>query len=357
MEGKSIINIKQTDTTLEPLFFGAPLSIQRYDRPKYPAISKLFDTQLGYFWRPEEIDLGGKERNDFKNLTDNERKIFTKNLGYQIVLDSVQSRGIANLLEDCSNPEVEQFAKAWEFMETVHSYSYTYIIKNVYSDPTETLDSITNDPEIIKRTQAVTKYYDELIDSMGDSEYDRKKKLYLTLMSINILEGIRFYVSFACSYAFAETKRMIGNADIIRLINRDENLHLGFSQFILRELRTNDKEGFKQIVEECEPIVIQMFKDAAQEESEWAEYLFSDGAILGLNETILKQYMQYLTNTRMKAIGLEPVFGDVKNPIPWINDWISSKNTQAAPQEKEITSYIVGGVKSDDEEEDYSDFL
>ena len=313
--------------------------------------------QLGYFWRPEEVNLGGKEKNDFNSLSDHEKFIFTKNLSYQTLLDSVQSRGISHLLEDCSNPEVEAFAKTWEFFETLHSYSYTYIIKNIYPNPSEVFDNILNDPEVIKRTSSVTKYYDDLINGIPeDTEKNKKKKLYLTLMSINILEGIRFYVSFACSYCFAENKRMEGNAKIISLINRDENLHLGFSQTLLRLFKDEKSEGFQDIVKECEPIAIQMFKDAAREEMEWADYLFKDGAMLGLNAEILKTYMKYLTNRRMKDVKLDPIFEKTANPINWINNWTESGSVQNAPQETEIESYVVGSFDQDLDDSDFSEF-
>ena len=305
---KQIINIENVDTTKEPLFFGKGLNLQRYDRQRYKKIYDLFLQHLSFFWRPEEVSLE-KERADYDKLTDHQKFIFTKNLGYQILLDSVQSRGISHLLEDCSNPELEAFAKTWEFFETLHSYSYTYIIKNVYPNPSEVFDNILTDPEIIKRTTSVTKYYDDLINSVPeDNIKDRKKKLYLTLVSINILEGIRFYVSFACSYCFAQNKTMEGNAKIISLINRDENLHLAFTQNILKYLKNNDSEGFTEIVNECQPIVEKMFKDAAEEEMEWARYLFKDGSMLGLNDEILIQYMKHLTNKRSRSIGIGNIF-------------------------------------------------
>jgi len=317
---KQIINIENVDTTKEPLFFGKGLNLQRYDKQRYKKIYDLFLQHLSFFWRPEEVSLE-KERADYEKLTDHQKFIFTKNLGYQILLDSVQSRGISHLLEDCSNPELEAFAKTWEFFETLHSYSYTYIIKNVYPNPSEVFDNILTDPEIIKRTTSVTKYYDDLINSVPeDNIKDRKKKLYLTLVSINILEGIRFYVSFACSYCFAQNKTMEGNAKIISLINRDENLHLAFTQNILKYLKNNDSEGFTEIVNECQPIVEQMFKDAAEEEMEWARYLFKDGSMLGLNDEILIQYMKHLTNKRSRAIGIGAVFEETPNPILWIKN-------------------------------------
>lgn len=354
---KSIINRKTIDTTKQPLFFGEGLNLQRYDKCRYKKLFDLFQQQLSFFWRPEEVDLSGKEKNDFLSLTEHEKFIFTKNLSYQILLDSVQGRGISHLLNDCSNPEFEAFARAWEFSETVHSYSYTYIIKNVYADPSDIFDSILLDKQVLKRTVSVTKYYDDLIDSIGDKDVNsRKKKLYLTLVSINILEGIRFYVSFACSYAMAQNKKMEGNAKIISLINRDENLHLAFTQNVLKYLRDNKDEGFQHIVKECEGTVVKMFEDAAKEEMEWAAYLFKDGSILGLNEQILVQYMKHLTNKRMRAVGVKPIFPDTTNPINWIQNWTESKRVQNAPQETEIESYKIGSFEQDMSDMDVKGF-
>lgn len=353
---KSIINKNVIDYTKEPLFFGQTLSIQTYIKPKYQKFLDLFKEQLSFFWRPEEINVT-KDKADYENLSDNEKFIFTKNLGYQILLDSIQSRGISHLLEDCSSPEIEAFAKIWEFSETVHSYSYTYIIKNVFPNPEEMMNSILQDEEILKRTTSVTKYYDDLINNISDETlYNKKKKLYLTLISINILEGIRFYVSFACSFSFAQNKKMIGNSDIISLLLRDENLHLGFSSLLIKILSTEESEGFLEVVNDCKDIVIQMYKDAAQEEIEWAEYLFKNGSIVGLNAEIIIQYMKYLTNNRMKMIHLEPIFPITKNPINWMNNWTSSKGVQEAPQEKEKTSYVVGAFKQDIDDNSFNDF-
>jgi ribonucleoside-diphosphate reductase beta chain len=353
----NILNFdNEVDYTKIPVFFGSNgMSVQRYDKFKYPGFFELFKKQINSFWLPEEFDLS-KDRLDYKGMSDNEKFIFTSNLKYQILLDSVQSRGIPHLTEHLSNPEVEAFCSAWSFFETIHSYSYTFIIKNVYSQPGEVFDNILNDEEIIKRASSVTKYYDDMINSYGDSELDNKKKLYLTLMSINILEGIRFYVSFACSYAFAQNGKMEGNAKVISLINKDENLHLGFTQKILRDMSTVHGEGFTEIAAELKDKVVEMFRLAAQEEMEWADYLFKDGSMLGLNSDILKRYMMYLTNTRMKAIGLEPIFEKVSNPINWINAWTNSESVQIAPQESEIESYNKAAVSNDLGETDFGDF-
>lgn len=352
---KSIINTTNVDYTKTPIFFGQSLGIQRYDTFKHEKIFNMFKQQLSYYWRPEEIALN-KDKADFQSLNQHEQFIFTKNLGYQILLDSVQSRGISNLLENCSNPEIEAFAKTWEFFETLHSYSYTYIIKNIYTDPSALFDTILQDKEIIKRTGSVTKYYDSLINAIpNDTLYNQKKKLYLTLVSINILEAIRFYVSFACSFCFAQNKKMEGNAKIISLIARDEALHMGFTIQLLKILSTDKSEGFVEVANDCKEIVIQMYKDAAAEEIEWAEYLFKDGSMIGLNAEILNQYMKWLTNHRMKIIGLEPIFEKLNNPITWISNWTESKTIQDAPQEVEKIDYVSGAYKQDIEDTDKFD--
>lgn len=316
----------------------------------------MFKQHISYFWRPEEVNLS-RDKGDFNALSDHEKFIFTKNLGYQILLDSVQSRGISHLLDDCSNPESELFAKTWEFFETLHSYSYTYIIKNIYPNSSDVFDTILKDDEILKRMTSVTKYYDDLIDRIPDDSIDaKKKKLYLTLVSINILEGIRFYVSFACSYCFAQNKKMEGNAKIISFINRDENLHMGFTTQLLRFLADDPSEGFQHIVKDCEEIVYQMYRDAAAEEMEWAKYLFKDGTMIGLNSEILIQYMKWLTNNRLKSIRLNPIFDKVPNPISWITNWTESKSIQEAPQETEKETYVVGAFQQLDENENFDEF-
>lgn len=344
---KRIINTNSIDQKNIPLFFGGEsLGFQRYDSPKYKKIDDLYEQQMSFFWRPNEIDIS-KDRGDFQKLTKQEKFIFTKNLGYQILLDSIQSRGILHLLEDCTNLEIEAFCETWAFFEQIHSRSYTYIIKNVYSNPSKIFDEISTDEEIIKRASSVTQYYDEMINSIpGETDYEKKKKLYLTLVSIQILEFVRFYVSFACSYYFAERGKMTGNAKIISLINRDENLHGGFTVFLLNTLKRNEKEGFQEVIRDCEDIVKQMWIDAAEEEMAWVDYLFQDGDLIGLTANELKDYMKYLVNLRMKILGMDQIFDRTKNPLPWINKYVDTKSIQTAPQETEITSYLTSSLDS-----------
>lgn len=359
----SVYNTNKNDQLKEPMFLGQSVNVSRYDQQKYKVFEDLIDKQLSFFWRPDEVDVS-RDRIDFKNLPDNEKHIFLSNLKYQTLLDSIQGRS-PNMafLPIVSLPEVETWIETWSFSETIHSRSYTHIIRNIVNDPSVIFDDIVENEEILKRAGSVAKYYDNLISATEKynlnliSKREVKKALYLCMMSVNILEAIRFYVSFACSFAFAERELMEGNAKIIKLIARDEALHLSGTQHILKLLRTGvDDLEFAEIAMECEQECFDMFKSAAEEEKAWAEYLFKDGGMIGLNKEILCQYVEYITNLRMKYAGLKPAYESINNPIPWINTWLNSDSTQIAPQEAEISSYLVGQVDSSIEEDAFEGF-
>lgn len=337
-------------------FLDEPVTIARYDRQKYPIFEKLINQQLGFFWRPEEIEVV-RDAKDFKSLTKHEQHIFTSNLKRQILLDSVQGRSpnIA-FLPIASLPEIETWISTWAFSETIHSRSYSHIIRNVYSDPSKVFDEMMDIAEIADCASDISKYYDDLIHMnnamSGNSvygipnQYQHKKALWLALMSVNILEGIRFYVSFACSWAFAEVKKMEGNAKIIKLIARDENLHLASTQHLLKILPQDDPD-FVTIREETKAECSKMFLDAANQEKAWADYLFKDGSMIGLNKILLDEYVEWITNRRLQSVGLPLLYKTGSNPLPWTQKWISGGEVQVAPQETQLTSYIVGGVKKD----------
>jgi ribonucleoside-diphosphate reductase beta chain len=353
---KTIFNTKNVDPMSQPLFLGKDLGVQRYDVVKYPAFKKLDSRQMENFWRPEEIELK-KDRGDFKEMSDNEKFIFTSNLKYQTMLDSVICRGVPTLLEYVTNTELEACMMTWQFFEKIHSQSYSYIIQNVYADSSEVFEGIYEDKEIMKRAKSAMDDYNNLMGMACESAKtaDLKKQIYMTIVSINILEAVRFYVSFICSFAFAENKKMVGNADIIKLIKRDEALHLANTQEILKILHKEEKEGFVKVAQQCQEDAIKMFENAAKEEKEWASYLFKDGSIIGLNEAVLHQYIDWLCMSRRKAIGL-PYDNVGKNPIGgWTGPWMSSESVQVAPQEHEITSYKIGASKNDLEDMDFGD--
>ena len=373
----TVFNPEIVDRMKQPMFFGKPLGIQRYDSYKYPVFDKLTQQQLGYFWRPEEISLQ-KDRGDYQTLRPEQKHIFTSNLKYQIMLDSVQGRGPSMAFAPyCSLPELEACMKVWEFMEMIHSRSYTYIIKNVYSDPSEVFDTILSDDRIMERAHSVTEAYNDFINnaqhygstddwlhaleevpSAQRNRYELKRKLFRAIANVNILEGIRFYVSFACSFAFGELKLMEGSAKIVSLIARDENQHLVITQNILNKWKEGDDPEMKKIFKEEEDWIYKAFDNTVNQEKLWAEYLFKNGSMIGLNDRLLQQYVEWIANRRMKAIGLKPLY-DIpakNNPLPWTDHWISSKNIQVAPQETEISSYLVGSIKQDISENTFSNF-
>jgi ribonucleoside-diphosphate reductase beta chain len=385
----AVLDTENRDHKNRKSFLDGDVGIQRYDDVKYRAFDKLTDKQLGFFWRPEEVDIL-RDAKDFKELTDHEKHIFTSNLKRQILLDSVQGRS-PNLafLPLVSLPELETWIETWAFSETIHSRSYTHIIRNVYANPSKVFDELLDIQEIVDCADDITKHYDDLVRMAGwynllgvgkhlvvsgkehDTSkvngnfsnvateinvdlYELKKKLWLTLMSVNILEGVRFYVSFACSWAFAELKKMEGNAKIIKFIARDENVHLGSTQQLLKLLPKEDKD-FAKIANETLDECTQMFVSAVDQEKTWAEYLFKDGSMIGLNAQLLSQYIEWIANKRMIAIGIKSPFTvPAASPLPWTQKWISGAEVQVAPQETEISSYIIGGTKQDVEEDTFS---
>ena len=366
----------QNDQLKEPMFFGQSVNVARYDQQKHEVFERLIEKQLSFFWRPEEVDVS-RDRIDYQALPPHEQHIFISNLKYQTLLDSIQGRSPnVALLPLVSIPELETWIETWAFSETIHSRSYTHIIRNIVNTPAQVFDDIVTNEQILKRAGSISHFYDDLIEATalynlhGEGTHtvagrevtitlrELKKKLYLCLMSVNALEAIRFYVSFACSFAFAERELMEGNAKIIKMIARDEALHLTGTQHMLNLMRTGqDDPEMAEIAAECEQACFEIFKEAAIQEKEWAEYLFQDGSMIVLNKDILCQYVEYITNLRMSAVGLQPAFAGTKqNPIPWINTWLSSDNVQVAPQEVEVSSYLVGQIDSEVNADDLGDF-
>lgn len=366
---------KDNNALLEPMFFGNGVNVARYDQQKYEIFEKLTEKQLSFFWRPEEIDIS-TDRSDFNSMNEAEQHIFISNLKYQTLLDSIQGRG-PNMafLPIVSIPELETWIETWSFSETIHARSYTHIMRNVFVKPEEILDEIVTNEHIIKRAEDISRYYDDHIRNVSTYQLGRgepviidgkevlvtlrdvKRSLYLVMQCVNALEAIRFYVSFACSFAFAERELMEGNSKIIKLIARDEALHLTGTQFIINLMKSGaDDPEMKEIAEELEEQSRQIFLDTAKQEKEWAEYLFKDGSMIGLNKEILWQYIDYITDRRMRAIDMEPEVKVKNNPLPWIDSYLSSDNVQVAPQEVEISSYLVGQIDSNVGSDDLADF-
>lgn len=368
-------NQTANNALLEPMFLGNSVNVARYDQQRYMAFEKLIEKQLSFFWRPEEIDVS-KDRADWQSLTESEKHIFISNLKYQTLLDSMAARSVnAVLLPLVSLPEVETWVETWAFSETIHSRSYTHILRNLFTDPSEVFDDIMVNPAILKRASSIAQYFDaviittQLLQSQGPGSYEvdgntievserkLKERLFLAICSVNALEAIRFYVSFACSFAFAERELLEGNAKIIKLIARDEALHLTGTQHMLNNwMSGRDDPEMQEITTTLREEGKQIFMDVVDQEKEWADYLFKDGSMIGLNAAILKQYIEYISNQRLAAIGFDAPYDVKSNPLPWMNSYLVSDNVQVAPQETEISSYLVGQVDSSVSSDDFDDF-
>ena len=372
----STFSQEQSNPLTEPMFFGHSVNVARYDQQKHSIFEKLIEKQISFFWRPEEVDVS-RDRVDFNKLTASERHVFISNLKYQTLLDSIQGRSpnIA-LLPIVSIPELETWIETWSFFETIHSRSYTHILRNLFSDPSEVFEDIVINEQIKMRANDISQYYDDLIfytqlwqtHGEGEVEIDGtvhnvtkrelKKKLFLCINSVNALEAVRFYVSFACTFAFAERELMEGNAKIIRLIARDENVHLTSTQHMINLWQYGeDDPEMQEIAEELRDEAYNIFMTAVKQEKQWAHYLFKDGSMIGLNESMLCQYVEYIANLRMQAIGFDAPFPEQRsNPLPWMNKYLVSDNVQVAPQEAEISSYLVGQIDSSVDASDLGDF-
>lgn len=332
---KTVLNNINIDSLKNPLFLGEDLSLQRYDRLKYRKFYDLYEQQISFFWRPQEVSLA-KDSADYKNLIPEERFVFDSNIRFQTMTDSMLSRSIHQIMGYVTNPELEICMNVWSFFETIHSNSYTYILQNVHSDASKFFDSILEDNEIVNRAAVISSKYNDLLGASKDP----RQKIFDALIATQITEGVTFYVSFACSFYFGYRGKMEGNAKIINLIARDENLHVSITQNILKALRDNKDEGFQDIVAKNEEKVYEAYKVAVDAEKNWADYLFSQGNLVGLTSESLKQYIEWLANNRLSSLGYKKIFSSKTNPLSgWLDGFYDSKKTQIALQETENSSY------------------
>ncbi|QVW29376.1 aerobic NDP reductase, small subunit [Escherichia phage vB_EcoM_SQ17] len=376
----TVFNTQQVDVLNEPMFFGSGLGIARYDIQRHKVFEDLTEKQLSFFWRPEEVNLM-LDSAQFNKLPQFQQDIFTNNLKYQSLLDSIQGRApSAVLMALISDPSLDTWVATWTFSETIHSRSYTHIMRNLYTDPSKVFDEIVLDEAIMKRAESIGKYYDDVLvktrnwenakedyecsigscqqndiemyeEIMFNAKRDLMKSLYLCLHVINALEAIRFYVSFACTFNFHKNMEIMeGNAKIMKFIARDEQLHLKGTQYIIRQLQSGtDGDEWVQIAKECEQEAVDIFMEVNRQEKEWAAHLFKDGTCPGINTQSMCAFVDYLTVSRMKQCGLPCPITDAptKHPYPWIREYLNSDLVQAAPQEVEISSYLVAQIDND----------
>lgn len=377
----TVFNTNPVDVLKEPMFFGSGLGIARYDIQRHKVFEDLTEKQLSFFWRPEEVNLM-MDAAQFNKLPQYQQDIFTNNLKYQSLLDSIQGRApSAVLMSLISDPSLDTWVATWTFSETIHSRSYTHIMRNLYTDPSKVFDEIVLDKAIMKRAESIGRYYDDVLKKTREWENAKEfvelakespdadfrlnraikqeaeakralmKSLYLCLHVINALEAIRFYVSFACTFNFHKNMEIMeGNAKIMKFIARDEQLHLKGTQYIIRQLQSGtDGDEWVKIAQECEQEAVDIFMEVNRQEKDWAVHLFKDGDVPGLNTNSMWSFIDYLTVSRMKQCGLPCPITDapVKHPYPWIREYLNSDNVQSAPQEVELSSYLVAQIDND----------
>ena len=386
----TVFNTNQVDVMNEPMFFGSGLGIARYDIQRHRTFEELIEKQLSFFWRPEEVNLM-TDRAQYEKLPVSQQNVFIDNLKYQSLLDSIQGRAPAAVLSALiSDPSLDTWNQTWTFSETIHSRSYTHIMRNLFTDPAKIFDEIVLDDAIMKRAESIGVYYDDVIlktrhwenakeqmefysregrdydlyseaaMAVAETKRDLMKALYLCLHVINGLEAIRFYVSFACTFNFHKNMEIMeGNSKIMKFIARDEQLHLKGTQYIIRQLQQGtDGDEWVQIARECEQEAVDIFMEINRQEKEWAIHLWREGGVPGLSVKILHDFIDYLTVSRMRSCGLPCPIKDAptRHPIPWIREYLNSDAVQSAPQEVEISSYLVAQIDNDVDNEVLNNF-
>jgi ribonucleoside-diphosphate reductase beta chain len=336
------------------MFLDGSVTVQRFEEYRHPKIAKFEELARGFFWVPEEISLT-KDKMDHKDASDAVKHIFTSNLLRQTALDSIQGRAPNQIFSPVvSLPELEALVSNWGFFETnIHSKSYSHIIRNVYGVPKEEFNKIHDTAEIVDMAANIGKYYEDLHilncrKEVGETidEYEHKRAIWLALHASYALEALRFMVSFATSLAMVENKIYIGNGNIISLILQDEILHADWTAWIINNVDKDDPD-FVKLDAECADEVYSMYMSVIEEEKLWADYLFSKGPVIGLNATILRDFVDYTAFNRLKDIGIKYLGDHPKSsPIPWFNKHVNINKKQTALQENESTNYVIG-VMSD----------
>lgn len=327
-----------------------PVTVQRFEEVKYPKLQKFEELARGFFWVPEEVSLT-KDKIDHKEATDAVKHIFTSNLLRQTALDSIQGRAPNQIFGPVASiPELEALTLTWGFFETsIHSKSYSHIIRNVYGVPKEEFNKIHDTAEIAGMAANVGRYYEDLhlLNCRKELGEDipinvHKRAIWLALHASYALEALRFMVSFATSLAMVENKIYIGNGNIISLILQDEILHAEWTAWLINTVLKDDEE-FIQIAKDCKEEVYSMYLSVIKEEKDWADYLFSKGVVIGLNAQILKDFVDYTAFVKLKEVGIKYLEEHLKfSPIPWFNKHVNINKKQTALQENESTNYVIG---------------
>ncbi|MDO5100769.1 MAG: ribonucleotide-diphosphate reductase subunit beta [Eubacteriales bacterium] len=330
MQKKKIFNELGLRGT-QSIIGGNTTNLREWNRIKYDWAQLLYRTMLNNFWIPEEISLG-EDVKQFPYLTGGERNAFDKIISFLNFLDSIQSENLPNISRYISAPEVSSLLNIQAFQEEIHAQSYSYILDTVTNPVTrdKIYDEWREDKHLLERNRFIADIYQRFSDDPSESN------LLQTLMANYILEGIYFYSGFSFFYTLARQGKMTATSTIFKYINRDEITHLVLFQNILKELRTERSDLFTK---EMEDLMYQMMETGVRHEIEWGQYVTNE-EIMGINNHLIDQYIKYLSNLRLTAIGLKPLYPEITtHPMPWIEGFSNLNNTKTDFFEAKVTNY------------------
>jgi len=292
---------------------------------------------LNNTWFPKEVDMT-RDVNDYKQLTDNEKQAYDKVLAQLIFMDSLQTNNIIdNLNPFITAPEVNLILVRQAFEEALHSQSYAVMVDSISTNSEEIYELWRRDMKLKSKNDAIAKIYEELSENPTD------ENIVKAMFANQILEGIYFYSGFTYLYTLARSDKMLGTAQMIRFIQRDEVTHLLLFQNMINSTKRERPELFtKELIDD----VYQMFRDAVKLECEWGTYI-TQGQILGLTDDIIEQYIQYLADKRLHAVGLEKLY-NVEHPIKWVDNFSQFNDQKTNFFEGNVTNYSKGSLDLDD---------
>ncbi len=338
MNRKKIYNPESTEHVNDRKIFGGnPTGIFELNNIKYQWAYNLWEIMLNNTWFPKEVDMT-RDTNDYKNLTNTEKDAYDKALSQLIFMDSLQTNNlIDNVNPYITSPEINLILVRQSFEEALHSQSYAVMVDSISQNSEEIYELWRRDMMLKQKNDAIASIYEEL--SVNPSEVNFLKACFAN----QILEGIYFYSGFAYIYTLARSGKMLGSAQMIRFIQRDEVTHLVLFQNLINTLRKERADLFtKELLDD----VYDMFRQAVELETQWGKYI-TQGQILGLTDDILEQYIQFLADDRLKSVGMDKIY-NVENPIKWVDDFAKFNDQKTNFFEGTVTNYSKGSLSFDD---------
>ena len=338
MEKKTIYNPDSKESLNERRVFGGNSDgMINFTKMKYQWALNLWDTMEANTWFPKEVQMTGDAK-DYKFLTEPEKRMYDLVLSQLIFMDSLQTNNLMdNINPYITAPEVNACLSRQSYEEANHSKSYAVMVESISDNTDQIYDMWKTDTKLREKNNYIADVYKNLAGDITD------QKIVLALFANQILEGLYFYAGFAAIYALGKSGKMLGSSQMIRFIQRDEVTHLLLFQNMINSVRKERPELFTAQLEE---IVRGMFRKAVALEASWGSYI-TQGQILGFTDKIIEQYIQYLADKRLEAVGYKPEY-NVKHPIPWVDGYASFNDQRTNFFEGNVVNYSKGSIDFDD---------